>query len=60
MGMAFPSKEAAVEYAQRNGYDYSITLPEKEQKKVRKIEPFRRAMVHHWRHQVPEYDEESK
>lgn len=56
MGMAFPTKEAAVEYAQRYGYGFSVVEPELEKLTVRKIAPFKRAMVHHWRHEAPIYD----
>lgn len=56
MGISFPSKEAAIEYAQRYGYEYSVKEPEVEKKAVRPIKPFKRAMVHHWRHEAPVYD----
>lgn len=59
MGMPFPTKEAAMKYAERNGYDYVVIEPEAEKKLVRPIAPFKRAMVHHWRHEVPVYDEDS-
>lgn len=56
MGMPFPTKEAAVEYAKRNGYEFSVVEPEAERKVVRPIVPFKRAMVHHWRHEAPVYE----
>lgn len=56
MGMAFPSKEAAIDYAKRYNYDYSVLEPEEEKQAVRPILPFKRAMVHHWRHESPVYD----
>lgn len=56
MGMPFPSKEAAVEYAQRYNYAYTVIEPEEEKLATRPIAPFKRAMVHHWRHEAPVYD----
>lgn len=57
MGISFPNKEAAMEYAERNGYNYEVVEPEREKRNVRRIAPFRRSMVHHWRHDMPVYDE---
>lgn len=59
MGMSFPTKEAAVAYAERNGFDFAVTEPEKERQSLRSIAPFKRAMVHHWRHEAPVYDGDS-
>lgn len=57
MGMPFPSKEAAIAYAERNGYEFTVTEPEEEKQAKRPIQPFKRAMVHHWRHDsVPVYE----
>lgn len=54
--MTFSSKEAAVEYAERNGFRYVVYEPHQEHMHERKIAPFGRAMVHHWQHErVPEY-----
>lgn len=58
VGIPFPTKEAAVEYAERNGYGFNVIEPEQEVANVRNIAPFQRAMVHHWRHQVPVYEED--
>lgn len=60
MGLPFPTKEAAVEYAERNGYDFTVVVPEEESKNIRKIAPFQRAMVHHWNHKVPVYEGEDE
>lgn len=56
MGMAFPTKEAAIEYAERYNYKYLVVEPEQEKQAVRPIAPFKRAMVHHWRHEQPKYE----
>lgn len=56
MGMAFPTKEAAIDYAERNSYQFKVIEPEEEKQVVRPIAPFKRAMVHHWRHEAPKYD----
>lgn len=59
MGLSFPTKEAAIEYAERHGYPYSVAEPESEKPTVRKIAPFGRAMVHHWGHEgIPVYDDD--
>lgn len=50
LGMSFPSKEAAMEYATRNNYEYKVFEPEAEKQTVRNIAPFKRAMSHHWDH----------
>lgn len=60
MGMAFPNKGAAISYAERNGYKFLVVEPEEEKQSVRRIAPFKRAMVHHWRHEAPVYEEDSK
>lgn len=58
LGMTFPTREAAVDFAKRNGFAFNVFEPEEEQQAVRKIAPFGRGMVHHWRHEgVPEYDD---
>lgn len=59
MGMPFPTKEAAMKYAERNGFEYKVIEPEEEKQQVRRIAPFKRAMVHHWRHEAPVYDGDS-
>lgn len=59
MGMPFPTKEAAMKYAERYGFEYNVIEPEEEKQQVRKIAPFKRAMVHHWRHEAPVYDGET-
>lgn len=59
MGMSFPSKEAAIAYAERNGYEFKVIEPEEEKQNVRPILPFKRAMVHHWRHEAPDYSGDS-
>jgi ETC complex I subunit conserved region len=57
MGIQFPTKEAAVEYAERNGYAFAVLEPETEKQSVRRIAPFGRSMVHHWDHDgLPVYD----
>eukprot|EP00173_Palmaria_palmata_P002748 Plantae.Rhodophyta-Palmaria_palmata.ctg28576.p1 GENE.Plantae.Rhodophyta-Palmaria_palmata.ctg28576~~Plantae.Rhodophyta-Palmaria_palmata.ctg28576.p1 ORF type:complete len:174 (-),score=11.59 Plantae.Rhodophyta-Palmaria_palmata.ctg28576:172-621(-) len=57
LGMTFPTREAAVEYAERNGYEYKVSEPEEEKQAVRNIAPFARSMSHHWDHTgVPVYD----
>jgi hypothetical protein len=59
MGVNFPTKEAAVEYATRNGYPYTVFEPEAAKPAVRKIAAYGRSMVHHWNHPgLPEYDDE--
>lgn len=50
LGMTFPTREAAVEYAERNGYEYKVSEPEAEKQSVRNIAPFARSMSHHWDH----------
>lgn len=50
LGMSFPSKVAAMEYATRNNYEYEVFEPEAEKQTVRNIAPFKRAMSHHWDH----------
>lgn len=57
--MPFPTKEAAQEYAERNGFEYRIVEPEQEKKVVKPIAPFKRAMVHHWRHEAPVYENDT-
>lgn len=59
MGMPFPSRQAAIRYAEKNGYEYTVIEPEEEKQKVRPIQPFKRAMVHHWRHENPVYEGDS-
>ncbi|KAK4538046.1 hypothetical protein CDCA_CDCA15G4071 [Cyanidium caldarium] len=55
--LTFSTKEAAVDYAQRNGLAYVVYEPHQESVHRRNIVPFGRAMVHHWRHEgVPQYD----
>uniref|UniRef100_A0A7S3EMI8 NADH dehydrogenase [ubiquinone] iron-sulfur protein 4, mitochondrial n=1 Tax=Rhodosorus marinus TaxID=101924 RepID=A0A7S3EMI8_9RHOD len=59
LNVSFPTQEAAVEYAVRNGFHYTIEdrLPEKEN--VRKFQAFGRSMVHQWRHnQIPVYEDD--
>ena len=61
MRMSFPTKEAAVDYAKRNGFEFIVYEPEKEKKNVRNIAAFRKAMVHHWGHQsIPVYEQDDK
>ncbi|CAN8061854.1 unnamed protein product [Agarophyton chilense] len=61
MGMSFPSKEAAIHYAERNGYEFVTAEPAEEKQHVKPIAPFKRSMVHHWRHSgTPVYDGDSK
>lgn len=59
MGMPFSTKEAAVAYAERNGLEFEVIEPKEEKRSVRPIAPFQRAMVHHWRHEAPVYEEDS-
>ncbi|PXF46858.1 NADH dehydrogenase [ubiquinone] iron-sulfur protein 4, mitochondrial [Gracilariopsis chorda] len=57
MGMAFPTKEAAIQYAERNGYGFTVVEPAQEKPHLKPIAPFKRAMVHHWRHSgTPVYE----
>ena len=60
MGMSFPTKDAAISYAERNGYEFAVVEPEEEKHAVRPILPFKRAMVHHWRHEAPVYEEDNR
>jgi ETC complex I subunit conserved region len=50
LGMTFPTKDAAIEYANRNGYAFNVFEPEAETQAVRNIAPFARSMSHHWDH----------
>lgn len=57
VGVAFPSKESAIEYAKRNKYNYQVFDPEPERPVVRPIQSFKRAMTHHWDHTgIPVYE----
>lgn len=56
MGMAFGTKEDAMDYANKYGYEFTVVEPEEEKQASRPIKPFKRAMVHHWRHEAPVYD----
>jgi NADH dehydrogenase (ubiquinone) Fe-S protein 4 len=60
LGLAFPTKEAAVDYSKRNGYAYTVFEPEAAKPAVRKIAAYGRSMVHHWDHDgLPVYEDES-
>lgn len=58
MGMNFPSKEAAVDYANRNGFGFVVYEPEQEKKNVRSISAYKKSMVHHWAHKAPIYEQD--
>ncbi|KAF6004246.1 NADH dehydrogenase Fe-S protein subunit 4 ndufs4 [Cyanidiococcus yangmingshanensis] len=54
--LTFSSKEAAIQYAEKYGFQYIVYDPHEEPIHERKIVPFGRAMVHHWRHEaIPQY-----
>jgi ETC complex I subunit conserved region len=50
LGLTFPTKVAAIEYAKRNSYDFKVFEPHAEKQSVRNIAPFARSMSHHWDH----------
>jgi hypothetical protein len=55
--LTFSSKEAAIQYAEKYGFQYIVYDPHEEPIHERKIVPFGRAMVHHWRHEgIPQYN----
>mmetsp|Transcript_4521 Transcript_4521/g.9727 ORF Transcript_4521/g.9727 Transcript_4521/m.9727 type:complete len:186 (-) Transcript_4521:276-833(-) len=56
MGIAFPTKEAAIEYANRYGYKYSVFEPEQSKENLRKFSAYGKSMVHQWRHKPPVFD----
>jgi len=54
--LTFSSKEAAIQYAEKYGFQYVVYEPHDEPLHERKIAPFTRSMVHHWRHEgIPRY-----
>eukprot|EP00184_Porphyridium_aerugineum_P007886 CAMPEP_0184692536 /NCGR_PEP_ID=MMETSP0313-20130426/980_1 /TAXON_ID=2792 /ORGANISM="Porphyridium aerugineum, Strain SAG 1380-2" /LENGTH=151 /DNA_ID=CAMNT_0027150373 /DNA_START=245 /DNA_END=703 /DNA_ORIENTATION=+ len=55
--LQFPSKEEAIDYAKKYGYDYVVEEPEEPKENVRKFTPYGKSMVHQWRHKLPKYDQ---
>mmetsp|Transcript_10208 Transcript_10208/g.20595 ORF Transcript_10208/g.20595 Transcript_10208/m.20595 type:complete len:156 (-) Transcript_10208:3019-3486(-) len=59
--LQFTTREAAVEFAQRNGYRFVVEEPEDERENLRNFGAYGKSMVHQWRHSgIPVYagDEE--
>mmetsp|Transcript_6001 Transcript_6001/g.18069 ORF Transcript_6001/g.18069 Transcript_6001/m.18069 type:complete len:193 (-) Transcript_6001:163-741(-) len=59
LDVSFATQKAAIEFAERNGFTYTVEDRPPEKENVRSFQAFGKSMVHQWRHnQIPVYEDD--